>query len=147
MECFTVLETSQLQHKHLIKRWLLFKTHTHFISWRHDMQTLSILLCMISRSQRWFPWQNFSQVGLWHFCQCSCWTNSRVTGDLRHHDAQVKWLQWIFGWRGRNMMFVLWVCIQIWSCRCSVICRIAVYWPCHNETRLELVTYVSAYMI
>ena len=40
--------------------------------------------------------------------QTQCWTNARVANDLRHHDAHVTSLQWVFGRQPRLCMLRIW---------------------------------------
>ena len=55
------------------------------------MQTLSVLLALCEGNPRWIPITKGQQCGDWTFSMLltwtSCWTNSRLDGDLRGHDC------------------------------------------------------------
>ena len=67
------------------------------IWWRHDIEKLSASLALCEGNPSvsgWFPINNNCtgfNVSL-YLAWSICWTNRRVTGGLRHHDAPVKML-------------------------------------------------------
>ena len=75
---------------------MLYIALSYIPCWRNDMNTLSALMALCNGNppiSDGFPSSGACDADLWRFLCCqtrvSCWTNSQVAGDLRHHNRHV----------------------------------------------------------
>ena len=83
------LSDIQILRSKIIYRSIFYKV----IWWRHDQGALSALLAFVRESDggRWIKGHVLRSFDIFFVCWTGYWINSRVSGDLRHHNDHVTW--------------------------------------------------------